>query len=511
MAGTGSRGATDVVTGARSLALLAGAALLVFGARCAVAEFAANRVPVWDQLVEADYYESLVSGTLTLRGLAAVHNEHHLFTTRLVSSLLFGLCGYWDPKAELVASAAVRGVEIALILAIASPLVPVRRRPGLVLLLLAVGMLPLSPFNLLSGFQVQFWFAEAFALVALALLSRSLDADTVAVASIALLAAFLSMATGILAAAAAAAALLGRAVAARRAPRPLPATVALMAALAFSGFLLTPRMVAFNPSSLREILGTLARGLAFPLMGSVPWLLLSQVPLVLLLARSLRDRSTDAGDWTVLALGAWSLMTSGAIAVGRGGLAPGPSEQHFDTLALGLVWNYLALVRLTCRSRFRAPGWRLLPGLWALAGILLLGGHVAARSLPALEEAHRVAPAVEARFAEALRSGDWRQHSTETLVALGRLRQGDNHFLYEPAGRYTLYPDGLRFLARDRRRAVLLFSPELTGRGRGSLAARSISLASSGWLLWLGLGALCVGQGLTPARGRSGRPPAEER
>ena len=130
------------------------------------------------------------------------------------------MSGYWDVKGEMVVAAALRGAEMSLLVLLLAPLVDARRRLGLVALVLAVGALPISPYNLLSGLPVHFPLVEIFSFLALARIAKPLDVPRLCVVVVCLLLAFLSMATAILAMVAGIVIILAQGLAGRPCPVP---------------------------------------------------------------------------------------------------------------------------------------------------------------------------------------------------------------------------------------------------------------------------------------------------
>jgi hypothetical protein len=487
-------------------------ALVVFGGQCLWVHRAGAQVPVWDQWF-AEFgrvYEPLMRDALTVDALAFTHNEHHLFTSRLISIALFLLSGYWDVKGEMVALAAVRGAEMALLFLVLSALVAGRARVVLIALVLAVGALPLSPLNVLSGIQAQFRLVEVFSILALAIVVRPLDVERVCGLVLLLLLSFFSMATGLLAMVAAAATILAQGLAGRTLPRPRGAVAGLLLGLAAFALFLTPRFPEYGPPSSLESLRILVRCLSFPFPVASGWAILSHVPVTILGIRMLRARAAEDRAWLLVALAAWTLMLTLALAIGRGATRA-PGEQHLEFLALPLIWNYVALVRIadtTVRPGMVSRLVRMSPSLWALAACVLLVGHAWMRGVPRLREMERARPLVEARFRQSLLSNDFRRESAEALQAEARVRSGDASFLlYDPIGRYTIPRYAVQRLERRDPPLARLFPPALSGVGRPAPFARLLDSAAAAWPFALGIGLGLIVVGLR-AEGRDGGPDA---
>jgi hypothetical protein len=245
-------------------------------------------------------------------------------------------------------------------------------------------------------------------------------------------------------------------------------------------------------------------------------MVLGHLPVLLLARRLFAARSPDDPGWRVLALEGWTLMLMGAMALGRGATAT-PGEQHLDVLALSLVWNYVALVRLFDVDARPAPRVaRVLPWAWAAAACLFLAGQ-AWRALPRLRAMEAARPVVEARFRQSLASYDFRGQIEEARRADAQARAGYGSFvLYDPIGRYTVPLYALRFLPSRERPMARLFPPVLSGIGRPAPFARALDLTAAAWPLVLLAGAGLLGFGLrgaarAPEQDGSTRPDLHER
>jgi len=414
------------------------------------------------------------------------------------------MSGYWDVKGEMVVSAAVRGTEMALLVLLLGPLVEGGRRIGLVALVLAVGALPISPFNLLSGFQVQFALVEIFSLLALALVTRTFDVERVCGVILCMLLAFFSMATAILTMAAAVVTILAQGVAGRSLPRPRAAVAGLLLCLAAFALFLTPGYAQYGPPSVGESLRILAQCLTFPFPAASGWAVLGHLPIAILGFRLLRARAPHDPAWIVFALATWTLMQIASLAVARGATGA-PAEQHLDFLALPLIWNYVALARLVDTTTEPGAVSRLVrktPSLWALSACLVLSGHAWIRSVPRLREMEVARPLVEARFRDSLLAHDFRREYAEAVRVETRIRSQDTSFLYDPSGRYTIPQFALPYLESRERRLARLFPPALSGIGRPALFARLLDGAAAAWPIVLAIGFGLLFLGLREPRAR---------
>jgi hypothetical protein len=124
-----------------------------------------NLVPYWDQWDSeaADLYPKWINGNLKFVDLLAPHNEHRIFTQRVLNLLLFELnARVWNPMLQMYVNAFLHTISLATLLYFFSKSLA----PKFKILLFSLSLLLLSiPFgleNTLSGFQSQFYFLLLF-------------------------------------------------------------------------------------------------------------------------------------------------------------------------------------------------------------------------------------------------------------------------------------------------------------------------------------------------------------
>jgi hypothetical protein len=89
--------------------------LLLFGIKLWLIHTYGNATPYWDQwdAEAANLYKPFLEGTLHWTDLFAPHNEHRIFTTRLLALALLTVNGIWNPLIEMVVNAALHVVTLA--------------------------------------------------------------------------------------------------------------------------------------------------------------------------------------------------------------------------------------------------------------------------------------------------------------------------------------------------------------------------------------------------------------
>ena len=91
---------------------------IVFGVKAVIISNFGSSVPFWDEWVAEGVrlYRPLIDGTLSWTDLFASHNEHRIFTTRVLHLLLLKLnSGVWDPMLQMYVNAAIHTTALALL------------------------------------------------------------------------------------------------------------------------------------------------------------------------------------------------------------------------------------------------------------------------------------------------------------------------------------------------------------------------------------------------------------
>jgi hypothetical protein len=433
--------------------------LVVFGSRVSLVRLSGSSLPLWDQWW-ADF-EVLVlpmaEGRLGWQDvLFTFNNEHRLLGERLLTLAQIWLSGRWEPRDGLVLSAAVRAGGLAIAYVLLSRGQPAPARRAILLLLTAVGSLPVATFNLLSAFQVQFYVCEPLHLGALALLCGcALSAEGVAGAGALLLLALLTMATAPIAALAAALVLaLRSALVPSGDTRRALAVVSYLVAFGIFAFVSTPHSSTYFARNGAEFFHVLMRLLAWPFPDRPVLGVLTLVPPALLAHRLVRERTPPGPAWFVLAVSTYALVQAAAIAFSRGAVHS-DYPQHADGLWLGQVAGFAALVAALPPSRPTVSRWRsrvcVFWGLWLGVGLV---SDAALRGAPMLQSVRVAVGLREPRFGEALRTGQLSDFERESRLTTDGVRRGEYGFFSHPAGRFVV-PD-VAFADLTRRREQLL-------------------------------------------------------
>ncbi|MEQ1531291.1 MAG: hypothetical protein ABL925_18390, partial [Methylococcales bacterium] len=141
----------------RSLMAYAAFASMLFGLKLWLIGSYGNATPFWDQwdAEAANLYKPFLENKLTWADLFAPHNEHRIFTTRVLALFLLEANGVWNPLLQMVVNA---GLHIGVLIAVISLCVRVVGRDYLTSLLVFAVVLFGMPYaweNTLAGFQSQ--------------------------------------------------------------------------------------------------------------------------------------------------------------------------------------------------------------------------------------------------------------------------------------------------------------------------------------------------------------------
>lgn len=474
--------------------------LLVAGGRMWMVSAVDSDLPHWDQWF-AEFgaiVGPLGEGTFAIRDLALPHNEHLVLFPRLLSASLLVASSRWEPLDEAIVSALVRAACLCLVFVVLTRRLSSPARATLALLLAAYGALPIGTFNLLSGFQVQFFLAEALAVAALwFLFSGDLEIEHFAIGSALLLIGLFNMATPLLTAASAGVLLLLRSGTGSedRRSRDLAAAFCLfsLAAWIFWG---TRHLSARGSGArdLSEFASTLLSLLSWPTPRLWIVAAMTVVPLALFAVR-FRKRPATRADWFVAAIGLSSLLQVVAIALARTDAANAFS-QYRDGLWFRLVIGFLLLdVATPPRDSSRVSRSAL-----AWAAIVFLGMTVDATQRGAAElRAIREGSAVSTpRLRRALASGDFADHVDEQYAIARAIAARDISFLNDPQERFAVPGIFIDRLKNAPRHFVDLMPARLVG-ARPAPVSRGLRALAAAGPLWLLGGLVLLGLRLREA------------
>ena len=392
--------------------LVAGFALVIFGAKLALIDYAAGDVPVLDQW-DGELRMAIqpwLTGQLTWGELIHPHNEHRVVTTKLYAIGLTAANGQWDGLVEMALNAAIHTFVALLLLVLGR-----RWLRGWALitygaLLLLLFALPFGWENTLAGFQVQFYFLVIFALGHLWLtLGDARFSWSWGLGQICGALAIVTMASGFFSSAAILAVLGWTFWRERRLTAQQMTTAALAATACIAGWSL--RYVVAGHEVLKahtvgEFASALLQTLSWPGPAYLPFV---AIPTAWFGVRWLRGMARAPLDATLAGLAIWMLLQCMAMAYGR---ANGwvLSSRYLDLYTLNVALSFLLLAR-----EANTPRKRWLTGLWfvgAAAALISIGltawnSGVVSRRNPVEAQQDRLAVYVRTGDRSALAGRTW--------------------------------------------------------------------------------------------------------
>jgi hypothetical protein len=327
-------------------------AVALFGLKLWLIRSYANGTPYWDQWdAEAELFKRLLSGDWAWDRWLAPHNEHRIFTTRLLAVALLWLNQLWSPMLEMVANAILHIAALVCLMWLFARAIGRFAMPVLLMFALVVFAVPFAWENTITGFQGQFYFLLLFSSLSIWLLITAPVLQGRWWLGVALaIAAFFSFASGAFAVYAAFAAQAIRLLLLRRTRRDWGAllVLAVLAAAVTAGIPMVAQHTDLKAKSFAQFFHALLSGLAWPtltrhpafaaLMRNLPWL-------IFVAGMMRRPPAAEDRRWFVVAIGIWVAGQTVAVAYGRADDVL--VSRYLDLHSIGLLVNMAALLALT--------------------------------------------------------------------------------------------------------------------------------------------------------------------
>jgi len=318
--------------------------LIVLGVKLIIVAGFGSSVPFWDQWdAEADLlYRPFLEGSLRISDLFASHNEHRIFTAKVLGLGLFILNkGVFDPMLEMYVNALLHVGALAVLLFLMQKGIPGSMKPLLLTFATILFAVPFGRENTLAGFQSQFYFLMLFSFLLLWSVHRfeSAPLKWLAVVALAAFLSFFSMASGALSIAAAAGLLFVRWLAGidRKAPS---AVLSVMLLVAFVLAVTSTPVIAHHAGLKAQDPLEFTIAVVAATGGGILYL-----PLAVFMFRQLiRPPSAGSHSWFIFSLGLWMFGQILAIAYGRGDEIL--TSRYLDLFAVGILLNAYCLMIL---------------------------------------------------------------------------------------------------------------------------------------------------------------------
>lgn len=309
-----------------------------------------NATPYWDQWeAEANLlYRPWLEGNLAWTDFFSAHNEHRIFTTRVLALLLLELNGrIWDPILQMGVNAVLHALALCTLVYFSVRTLPEDKKSALFIFVAAIFSIPFGWENTLAGFQSQFYFLLFFSFIFLWSMASCKTYSpqwwggvvTGLLCTVSLASGTLTIIAGI------SILILRRALDRSKSNVALSATFPL-AAIAIISFVTTPNIpghASLKAHSVLEFLQALRAILSWPDQKTGLGLLVIHLPLAIFMLKVVRDPSfRTSGHYFIVAVGIWLIGQFVSIAYGR---ALGfNSSRYLDLFAVGLVAGFVSLL-----------------------------------------------------------------------------------------------------------------------------------------------------------------------
>lgn len=337
---------------------LAALFVAVLAVRLAVIAVFGQQVPYSDEwdAGAANLYAPFEAGTLTFDALLAPHNEHRIFTSRMIGLVAYAIAG-WNPMLLMAVNAAL-WAGFAVWLAVTLAPLAGRRRLALTAFIGIAFAIPFGFENLLLGMNAHFYLVVIFGVLAIqAFAGGTAWSPRWLLGGLLATLAFFSMASGAAVPIVAAVLMALQQIAGARARRPLEFLgQAALIAMSIAMVLATPVGPGeYRATSIWQYLSALSDVAALPLATPVGAALV-QAPLVYLLYRTICERrELQAAEWTALGMAGFVAAQMVLIAYSRATLSTSP--RYFDIILLGPVVGAAVCLGFDHRPRWLGRAW----------------------------------------------------------------------------------------------------------------------------------------------------------
>jgi hypothetical protein len=336
-------------------------AMLLFGMKLWVITTYGNATPYWDQwdAEGANLYKPFSDGSLGISEMIAPHNEHRIFTTRVLALILLAINKSWNPLLQMVVNAGLHIITIMFAILLLTRIIGRKYLPALLGFSFLLYSFPYAWENTLAGFQSQFYFVFLFGTASLwfTVIYEPLSRNWWIGIGLSLLA-FFSLASGIFALAASVTVNLIIFFSNLRRTRKQLAGIGILAFLFIIGYKLTPSLPqheTLKATSFSQFYHSLVATLGWPMSSGLFSAVVRNLPGLVFIIMLLRERpAANDKRWFILAIIVWSLGQSLSIAQGRA--AGSLSSRYLDLFAVGILINFVCLISLFRSNYFSKRG-----------------------------------------------------------------------------------------------------------------------------------------------------------
>lgn len=352
-------------------------ALIVLSAKLIIIAHYGNSTPFWDQWdAEAEnLYLPLIEGNLTWANMFAAHNEHRIFTTRVLALVLFYLSnGIWNPLLQMQVNAIIHVLALAILLWYITKALTHTAKNALLIFCTIIFSIPFGWENTLAGFQSQFYFLLLFSFIFLwAMTTYKIYSISWWLGTIAGMLSFLSLASGVTTL------ISGIIILALRfyinkEPDQVPiSAIIILIMLTILAIVFTPEVPRFaklKAQSIIQFLSAFSKVYSWPNKSTTIVILTMQTPILLFMYRMLYKKEYQPTFLFLATITFWLFGQFAIIAYGRAEMFN--NTRYSDLFAIGLIINFAAMAILYNQAHSKVK-W-IVSILWILwINIILLG------------------------------------------------------------------------------------------------------------------------------------------
>lgn len=323
--------------------------LLLLGIKLLVIAHYGNATPFWDQwdAEAANLYRPFLEGGLTLGGLFEPHNEHRIFTTRLLVLLLLKINGIWNPLLEMVVNGVLHMIAILTIVGMLLHQLGRKTLGPLLFFSLVLFSFPYGWENTLSGFQAQFYFVLLFSVLTLFfLIEKKCFTPLWFLGALSGILAFFSLASGVFVVAAVATVFgVQYTLNIDRSWKKAIVTLVFIFFVMIGIHLILATAVhdTSKAHSIKQAVNAFIKLMSWPLAGNFFWFLVRNAPSLIfcgtlfLVRPPMYDRR-----WFLLGMMIWTFMQAASIAYGRAEECL--ASRYLDLFAFSILMNFACLL-----------------------------------------------------------------------------------------------------------------------------------------------------------------------
>ena len=367
-----------------------GFATIFFGIKLWLIGNYGNAIPFWDQwdAEAANLYQPYLKNTLSWTELFSLHNEHRIFTTRLLDLGLLAVNKTWNPLIQMVVNAGLHIIVLVTTVRLLSRVIGLNYGPALLLFSLILFGIPFGWENILTGFQSQFYFVTLFSVIALWQLITKAPFSTGWWGGIAWgILSFLSFASGAFVFAIAMFIHLIFYLAALRRDKKQLFAILILTLLFVLCFWLTPSLGG-SGTSASDVFTALKTVLGWPMPSGFIAALIRNSP-ALLFSIIMFWQRPPAKDYRWFLLAMVAISFGQAVSIGYGRASGCLSPRYLDLYALNILSNFACLISMA-QNQFRIQRTFTITATCAWTSVIIIFlGIYAGENLPSELERKR--------------------------------------------------------------------------------------------------------------------------